>query len=428
MNFSEDLLHFIWQFRLYGKGNLQTTRGEVLEVIHPGNLNTNAGPDFSNAKLIIAGTTWAGNVEVHIRSSDWNIHQHQYDRSYENVILHVVYENDQQVYRTDGTVLPELVLKDLFPPVLLYNYENLVLTINNFSCEQRISTVDDFSIRNFLSRILVERLLRKSEEIEEKLTQLKGDWDSVFYYFLARNFGFKVNAIPMEMLAQSLPHHLFAKHKDQPLHIEALIFGQAGFLTQKFSDEYPKQLKREYLFLKKKYNLEPLPVSLWKFMRMRPQNFPTLRLAQFAALIVNSNHLLANLLVIKSVEELFALFSKLPVHSFWETHYHFHKQNEKVNTQPGDQSVNSILINTVIPLLFAYGRIMDQYDYVHRAISLLETLPKENNSILTQYSNAGVFITNAFESQALLELRNKYCDLKKCLHCAIGASILRKGI
>jgi hypothetical protein len=428
MNFPEEFLHFIWQFRRYGNQLLYTTTGEELKVIRPGMLNRNAGPDFSNAKLSIAGTIWVGNVEIHIKASDWLLHQHQFNNAYENVILHVVYEDDLPIYRRDGTLLPVLLIKDLFPMALFYHYEQLITSMNQFPCEKQIHKVDGFLIQHFLSGLLVERLVHKTTELEEKLVEYKGDWDSVFYHLMAKNFGFKVNAVPMEIMARSIPQQLFAKHKDHPLQIESLIFGQAGFLNQRFTEEYPNQLKREYQFLKKKYRLQPIDVSLWKFMRMRPQNFPTLRLAQFAALIVNANHLFSKVIAIHDPLALEQLFENLPVHSFWLTHYHFHKKAEQVNLQLGKSSIQNILINTVSLFLFAYGKAMDQYDHVQRSLALLENMPAENNSIVKQYVNAGVIVKDAFTSQALLQLKKNYCNKKKCLNCSIGIGILKQPI
>jgi hypothetical protein len=426
MNFPEEFLHFIWQFRLYGAQKLYTTDGDAIEIIQQGILNKNAGPDFNNVKLKIKDTTWVGNVEIHIKSSDWLLHKHELDTAYENVILHVVYEDDVPIYRKDGTLIPVLVLKGLFPLHLLANYEQLISSTNNFPCEKQIQEVDEFQINGFLSRVLVERLEQKSAEVREKLNVLKGDWDETFYHFMAKNFGFKLNAIPMEMLAQSLPQQLFAKHKDNPLQIEALIFGQAGFLNQSFEDEYPQQLKREYQFLQKKYNLKPIDISLWKFMRTRPQNFPTLRLAQFAALIVNSNHLFSKILLIKNHRDLQQIFENLPVHPFWKTHYHFNKQAEDVGVQLGIKSIHNILINTLSLFLFTYGKVMDQYKLINRTFALLENLSAENNVIIKQYVAAGVNIKNAFNSQAILQLKKAYCNEKKCLNCVIGIKILKQ--
>ncbi len=426
MNFPEDFLHFIWQYRIYDHQNLYTLTGEKLNILHQGILNKNAGPDFSNAKISIGNTIWAGQVEIHVNASDWLLHQHQNDTAYENVVLHVVYESDELISRKDGTLIPTLILKGLFDLELLKKYEGLITSVNCFPCEKQIRNVDGFIINQFLARVLIERLAQKSAEVEEKVKTLKGDWDETFYHFLAKNFGFKVNGFPMEMLAKSLPQQLFAKHKDQPLQIEALIFGQAGFLNQNFNDDYPKLLKKEYLFLRKKYNLQSLDVSLWKFLRMRPQNFPTLRLAQFAALIVKSNHLFSKILSFKDEKFLIQLFKDLPVNPYWEKHYHFNKIADNVNLQLGKSSIDNILINTLSLFLFAYGKVMGQLEFKTRAFNLLENLNAENNAILKQFEFAGVKIETAFNSQALLQLKKYYCNEKKCLNCAIGIKILKQ--
>ncbi|MES2418960.1 MAG: DUF2851 family protein [Bacteroidota bacterium] len=425
MNFPEEFLHFIWRFRLYGAQKLWATSGEQIEVVRQGILNTNAGPDFSNAKIKIGGTVWVGNVEIHLKSSDWLLHRHQFDNAYENVILHVVDKDDTPIFRKDGTLIPVLILRDLFPAYLQINYEKLITAANNFPCEKQIHKVDPFLIHHFLSRVLIERLVVRSTAVYLKLEELKGNWDETFYHFMARSFGFKINGLPMEMLARSLPQQILAKHKDNPLQIEALIFGQAGFLNQQFEHDYPQQLKHEYQFLKRKYSLKPIAISLWKFMRMRPQNFPTLRLAQFAALIVNSNHLFSKILVIKERKILSQLFNRLPVNRFWETHYHFNKEAVHVGLQLGKRSVNNLIINTLVLFLFAYGKYTDHQQLIDKAIALLENIPAENNSIIQQYLAAGVNIDNAFNSQAILQLKKTYCNEKKCLNCGIGIKILK---
>ena len=426
MSFPEEFLHFIWQFRLYEYKNLVTTAGETVEVLQQGGLNKHAGPDFSNAKLIISKTTWVGNVEVHLKSSDWLLHQHQHNEAYENVILHVVLEDDKPIYRKDGTVIPTVVMKGLFSETLFDRYLGMVNSTNDFPCQKQIATIDQFLIDGFLTRVLVERLTEKSVAVYDKLAQLKGDWDETFYHFMAKNFGFKVNALPMEMLAQSLPQTIFAKHKDQPLQIEALLFGQAGFLNQNFADDYPNALKKEYAFLQKKYNLKPIDISLWKFMRMRPQNFPTLRLAQFAGLISVSNHLFSKVLTTKDYRNSAVLFENLPVNPFWQTHYHFNKTATKVSLQLGKKSIDNILINTLCLFLFAYGKAMKQENYVTRALYILEYLSAEQNAVVQQFVDAGVDIKNAFSSQAILQLKKCYCNEKKCLTCGIGIKLLKQ--
>lgn len=426
MRFPEEFLHFVWQFRLYHTLQLETFDGEPLKILNCGFPNKNAGPDFTNAKISIGGTTWVGQVEVHLKSSDWNVHRHQNDIAYENVVLHVVWEHDIAITRADGTLLPTLSLKDKIPQHLFENYERLIVSKNIFPCKQQIGKVDSFVVNGFLARVLVERLVQKSEEVFACLAQLNGNWDETFYHFMAKSFGFKVNALPMQVLAQSLSQNLFAKYKDQPLQIEALIFGQAGFLNQSFEDNYPKQLKNEYAFLKKKYGLKPIDISLWKFLRMRPQNFPTLRLAQFAALIVKSSHLFSKVLEVKNVKELHLLFEELPVNPYWQKHYHFNKEAEKVYLQLGKSSIDNILINTVSLFLFAYGKYTGQANFQTRAFYLLESITAEKNAIVASYLEAGVVADNAYQTQALLQLRKDYCNAKKCLNCGIGLKILKK--
>ncbi|WP_410219579.1 DUF2851 family protein [Pedobacter sp.] len=425
MNLSEDFLHFVWQFRLYAAENLQTCCEQSLRVLQSGLPNKNAGPDFMNAKLIVGETTWAGNIEIHIRSSDWYEHKHHLDKAYDNVILHVVYFDDQPVKRTDGTLIPTLELHQLIEPDLLLRYAALLENMNDFPCQPQIGDIDPFVIEGFLSRTLVERLIARSGEVFHKLESLKGNWDETFYQFLAKSFGFKINALPMEMLAQSLPQQLFAKHKNQPFQIEALLFGQAGFLAQPFKEEYPSALKKEYAYLKQKYQLNPIEPSVWKFMRMRPQNFPTLRLAQFAALVVKSNHLFAKVLAAKDHGELIGLFEDLPVNPFWNTHYHFNKATPKAELQLGRESIHNLLINTVSVFLFAYGKAMQLQNYQTRALKLLENISAEKNAVVKLYANAKVNVKNAYHSQAILQLKKNYCNEKKCLNCGIGIKILK---
>lgn len=427
MRFPEEFLHFVWQFRLYDTLQLQTGDGKSLKILNCGFPNKNAGPDFTTAKIIIDETTWVGQVEVHLKSSDWNVHQHQTDSAYDNVILHVVWEHDMEITTKDGTILPTFVLNGRVNEHLFENYQNLIQSASSFPCENQLKDIDGFVINSFLSRILVERLEHKSQEVFERLEQLNGNWDETFYHFMAKNFGFKVNALPMQVLAQSLPQTLFAKHKDQSLQIEALIFGQAGFLNQSFEADYPNQLKPEFAFLKKKYGLAPIDISLWKFLRMRPQNFPTLRLAQFAALILKSSHLFSKVLEVKNVKELHLLFDELPINPFWKTHYHFNKEAEKVKTQLGRSSIDNILINTVSLFLFAYGKYTGQGNFQTRAFYLLESISAEKNNIISQYLDAGATVENAYQTQAFLQLRKNYCNEKKCLNCGIGLKILKKA-
>lgn len=427
MNFPEDFLHYLWQFRSFDNNDLKTADGENLKIIHQGFLNRNAGPDFSNSKIQLGETTWAGNIEIHIKASDWLKHNHQTDASYDNVILHVVYENDVEIKRMDGSVLPVLELKNRIADELIAKYENLFLTLTDFPCIAQIKTVDKLIVDSFLSRTLIERFEQKTHAVIETLNELNGNWDETFYRFMARNFGFKVNSLPFELFAKAIPQQIYSKHKDNPLLIEALVFGSAGFLNDNFKEEYPARLKREFLFLQKKYKIQPIEVSIWKFMRMRPQNFPTIRLAQFAALVVKANHLFSKVMAISGVAELRGLFENLPVNDYWKTHYHFKKETEAVSIQIGKTSIDNILLNTVALFLFAYGKHTATQTYVSRAIKLLESLPSEQNAITEKFTAAGVVIENAFASQGILQLKKQYCDQKKCLSCGIGIKILKQA-
>ncbi|WP_316738953.1 DUF2851 family protein [Pedobacter aquatilis] len=426
MNFPEDFLHYVWQFRSFDNNDLRISSGECLKIIHQGFLNKNAGPDFNNAKIQIGETVWAGNIEIHLKSSDWLRHNHQNDSSYENVILHVVFDNDIEIKRLDRTVLPVLELKNRISKTLIQKYEYLFLNLNDFPCNAKIHIVDKMIIDSFLSRTVIERFEQKTVHVIETLNELNGNWDETFYRFIARNFGFKVNALPFELFAKAIPQQIYAKHKDNAMQIEALVFGAAGFLNSNFEDDYPAKLKREFQFLKKKYSIKPVEVSLWKFMRMRPQNFPTIRLAQFAALIIKANHLFSKIMEISSVVQLRALFENLPVNDFWKSHYHFNKETEGVNIQIGKSSKDNILLNTVSLLLFAYGKHTGTQFYISRAIKLLESLPAEENAITDKFVSAGVIMENAFASQGILQLKKHYCEHKKCLSCGIGIKILKQ--
>lgn len=424
MSFPEDFLHYLWKFRLFNQLELKTSSGEILEIMIVGVHNKNAGPDFENAKIRIGATLWAGNVEIHLRSSDWERHQHQIDEAYDNVILHVVGQHDQQIFRTDGTEIPVFILGELIPPNVAANYNRLMECMNWIPCEKQLIHVDQLHIKNWLSRILIERLEEKANIINDILLEVKESWDDAFYIVLARNFGFKTNAIPFEMLARSLPQQLLARYKNNPLQIEALVFGQAGFLSAGFKEEYPKMLKQEYQFLKKKHSLKPVDRYLWKYMRLRPQNFPTVRLAQFAALIIKSNHLFSRILDEKDIKRVIQMFNDLPINSYWQTHFRFEVECTKSSGHLGEQSVNNILINTVAVFLFAFGKKTGSEVYMNRSLSLLENLSPEINGVINRFKEVGVHAENAYFAQALMQLKKSYCDQKKCLSCGIGTKLL----
>ena len=423
---NEDLLHYIWKYRLYQVPDLKSTLGESLEVISPGQHNHHAGPDFSNAKIRIGDTLWAGNVEVHIRSSDWNRHQHQHDKAYDNVILHVVAYHDQSIFRSDGTEITVLEIDKRIPQTISKNYEELMAGLNWIPCEKKIKFVDKNYINTCLTRVLLERLEDKSELIDKLLIEVKGSWDDAFYITLARNFGFKINALPFEMLARSIPQSLFARYKDRPFQIEALIFGQAGFLDTKVKDSYPQLLRNEYRFLRKKHDLTPLDKYLWKYMRLRPHNFPSVRLAQFAALIIRSNHFFSEMIHEKDIKLIVSIFDKLKLNEYWNTHFRFDQVSAFSELTLGKEAINNILINTVTVFLFTFGLKTDSESHKERALILLESLQPERNSIIQRFHEIGVNSVNSAISQALIQLKKSYCDQKKCLSCGIGVKFMNK--
>ena len=418
----EEFLHFIWQHQLFHKDSLFTAEGDLLQISQPGLHNTHAGPDFFNARIRIGNTLWAGNIEIHQKASDWNNHGHQNDPAYRNTILHVVAESDVQVCNDLGSIVPSMELK--WPHWIESNYEMLIKSHDWISCASKLYQVDPFRIRFFLNGIVVERLKQKIDSISNVLTETKEDWGETFYCMLARNFGLRENALPFEMVARSLPQSVLARHHDSLFQIEALFFGQAGLLGDElFGDEYYIELRKEYRFLAVKYGLKPIAGHIWKFMRMHPGNFPTLRLAQFAALVYRSRGLFTAVIEAKNLEDLKKLFA-ITASDYWDTHYSFNKPSVNRKKVFGDQIFRLIVINVVVPFYFLYGDNQNKLLLKDRALEILEQLPAENNSAINRWANAGIVAANALESQALLQLQRNYCEPKRCLDCTIGHKII----
>ena len=418
----EDFLHFIWNNKLYQSDSLFTQEGESLQIIHPGRHNTNAGPDFFDARIRIGETLWAGNIEIHQRASDWNKHGHQNDPVYRNTILHVVALSDIQVFNDLGSGVPVLEIK--WPRWIEDNYEMLIRSHDWIGCASRLYQVDPFRIKFFLNGIMVERLKQKIDAISKVLSETKVDWGETFYCMLARNFGLKENALPFEMVARSLPQSVLAHHHDSLFQLEALLFGQAGLLGEElFGDEYYLELRKEYRFLAVKYGLKPIAGHLWKFMRMHPGNFPTIRLAQFAALIHHSKGLFAAVIEANNLADLQQLFM-VQASDYWDNHYSFNKPSVIRKKVFGDQIFSLIVINVVVPFYFQYGESQNKLFLKDRALDILEQMPAENNSAISRWADAGMVASNALESQALLQLQHNYCELRKCLDCTIGHKII----
>lgn len=419
---SEDLLQFIWQYSLYNPAHLKTTNGESLTVQHPGRLNKNAGPDFDEAKIKIGNTLLVGNVELHLKASDWKKHQHQNNKAYQNIILHVVYEDDQfEISPSISTVS----LKEHIPVYVLERYTSLIQAIQTIPCASQLQQVATIVKESWLNRMLAERWEEKLEDWKDELDNSHGDWSSLFYWRLAANFGFKINATPFQLVAKSIPLQILAKHKANLLQIEALIFGQAGFLQGALSDAYTLKLQQEYSYLKSKYSLQTIDVHLWKFLRLRPANFPTIRLAQFAALIHQSVSLFSQIITTTSLQEVRKLL-QVSASSYWEQHYRLedapHKTKKKML---GESSIDNIIINTIAPLRFLFANNQGQLTQQEAALQLLTELPAEHNHIISNWSSNGWQAHHAADTQALIQLYNQYCSQKKCLKCSIGLSILK---
>ena len=420
----ESFLHFLWRWRRFAHHELLTTQGQSIEILHPGEWNTHAGPDFFNARVRLGDTTWAGNVEIHLKSSEWLAHGHQDDPAYDNVILHVVLEEDHPIVLASGQRIPCLELKNRIPANILEIYERLEHERAWIPCETFFTKVPDIVRLNWLDRLMVERLELKTAAIENMLETTGNHWEETFYRLLARNFGLKVNAEPFEALARSLPLFILARHVHNPLQVEALLFGQAGLLQPAFQEEYPKELAREYRFLQHKYQLTPMNAEQWKFLRLRPANFPSIRLAQFSALLLHSTQLFSQVLDAGSLREIEHLFSVEPG-AYWLTHFQLDKPSAKGSKMPGRDFIQLLVINTIVPFLFYYGKQKNTPRYQKVALELMEALPAESNTILDGWHDLGVTARHAYQSQALIHLKTRYCDVKRCLECAIGNAILR---
>ena len=420
----EDFLQYIWKNKLFRSENLIAITGEKIEILNIGELNTNSGPDFFNSKIKIDDKIWAGNVEIHVNSSDWDKHNHSKDKNYDNVILHVVYKHDKDIFRSNSEKITTLKLdfdEHLFDKFLEISEKN-----QSIPCSSHLHLIDSFTLNNWATRLVVERIESKSELINELLQKHKNNWEEIFYQSIAKSFGFKINSFGFEQLTNSLELKILAKHKNDLHQIEALLFGQAGLLEGNFDDEYFVKLKSEYSFLKQKYNLKPIAKEYWKFMRTRPANFPTLRISQFANLIFKSSKLFSKILEAKSVAEMEAFFD-VSASEYWENHFIFGKKSSNSFTSLGKNSIELILINTVIPILFLYAQSKDDEDLKQKSIDFLMSISAEQNKITKDWKKAGVEIKNAFFSQAYIQLSNEYCNFKKCLHCQIGNKIIKNG-
>jgi len=425
----EEFLHWLWKNRLFDASSLHDSNMGIIEVVSPGEYNRDSGPDFFNTRIMVEGTSWAGNTEIHLNASDWYRHGHHTDHLYDNVIVHIVHNNDSDVYTASGRKL--LTVRPDFDISLWDNYVDLTNNPSVLACSGFINILDMFKIRHWLYSMAVERLERKSRAVMEILDKNGNDWEETLYRLVSRYFGFRVNTDPFELLASRLPLKLIRKHSDSIMQVEALLFGTAGLLDEGLfreavRDEYYLVLCREYHALRTKYSLSPIDGWTWKFHRLRPANFPTIRISQLAVLLAHGQGLFSRVLDCSNAEDLRKILS-VAATQYWGNHYLFGKDARKAPAQTGRQSVDLLIINAIVPLLFSYGKTRQQNHWCEMALDILDSLPPEENNINTDYIVAGIKPESAFTSQALIELRSSWCRYHKCLDCHIGSRLIAMG-
>ncbi|MEO7264030.1 MAG: DUF2851 family protein [Ferruginibacter sp.] len=416
---TEQLLQYIWQFQFFNLNKLQTTDNQSISIVHPGTLNTNQGPDFLNAKINLGNTLWAGSIELHLFSSQWNVHKHSADKNYKNVVLHVVWKEDEELQLP----FPTLVLQERISTVLLNRYSDMMSNQAFVPCHKHLPSIRSITLTAWKERLLVERLQGKASYINNLLLQSNFHWEEIFWWMISRNFGITLNSEAFEVIARSIPVNILAKHKQQIIQLEALLMGQAGLLDNNCIGDYPSLLKKEYKFLKKKYALVSPAVNLL-FMRMRPANFPSVRLAQLAALVQHSHHLFSTILEEFSLKEIENLL-QVTANDYW--HYHY-TMDDEASYKPkvlGKQMIQNIIINTIVPMLYAHGFYNNNEATKNKALQWLEQVSAEQNHITKGFVKLGLQNKSAFDSQALIQMKNEYCNQKRCLQCAVGARILK---
>lgn len=421
----ETLLHYVWKYKLYESVNLATSEGKIIEIIDPGVYNQNAGPDFFNAKIKMDGEVWAGNIEIHSMASDWYKHKHYENKAYNSVVLHVVEFLDvSDVFDQSGRSVPQWEMK--IPGHIKANYQFLLSSDLSVPCLGKIREIPEIYLSDWKNALLTERLERKTNTLLQLVDEYKNDWNEVFYITLARNFGFGINNDAFERLAKSLPLRIALKHQGSTEQIEALFLGQAGLLEDENPEnEYYTKLRKEYFFLRRKYKLKTLEPYIFKSLRIRPNNFPYIKILQLAGIVCKKQGLFSQMLETAEDEKLRALFIS-ELSEYWLTHYHFEKASVKKAKYLGMQAKEILLINVVVPMFFAYGKKKNSEHHIERAIRLLESLKPESNFIVTMFSHAGINTVNACDTQALIQLKREYCERKKCIFCRIGHRLLAR--
>ncbi len=421
----EDFIHYVWKHKKFQAHSLNTASGERISVVSVGQHNFNSGPDFFNAQLKIGGQLWAGNVEIHIKSSDWFLHSHEQDPAYDNVILHVVWEHDTEVFRKDNTPMATLQLKNFVEKDVFRNYEKLFPKENRWlNCENDFASVDDFILNHWKERLFFERLERKMDDIEALLKASKNDWEAVLFAMLSKNFGLKVNGEAFLSMAQSIDFTIIRKTQSNLLALEALFFGQAGLLDVDAESAYFNNLKKEYSFLKQKFKLKNQSVLPVQFFRLRPPNFPTIRLSQLANLYHGHQNLFSKVMEAERMEDFYKLFS-VTVSEFWKNHFTFQKTSKTSEKKLTKSFIDLLVINTILPLKFSYSKHKGETNS-EAIVAIASSIGSEKNSIVEAFNMLKPISKSALDSQALIQLKTQYCDKNKCLQCAVGNQLLNK--
>ncbi len=422
----EDFLHYLWKFKKFDLLNLRTFTGEEITIIHVGQYLELAGPDFFNAQITIGNQKWAGNVEIHIKSSDWYVHHHERDAAYENVILHVVWENDTTIFRSDNSEIPVLELKKYVDAVTITNYQALIAPKSWIFCEKELSKIDSFVFKNWQERLFLERLERKSQPIYDLLEETNQDWEAVLFWLLAKNFGLNTNGEIFLKIAKSIPFSIIRKENFELQNLEALIFGTAGLLASEKEDAYFKDLQFRYFYLLHKYQIGKTIIEPVHFFKHRPDNFPTIRLSQLAGLYHSQHNLFSKIIGFNSVANIYQILT-VSASLYWQNHYQFDRESPKKKKGLSKSFVDLIIINTIIPLQFAYAKSQGK-DVLEELMQLLHEVAPEKNAIIDKFNSFGIKSTNAFETQSLLQLKNVYCNKSNCLKCGIGMELLKKEV
>lgn len=420
----EHFFHYLWKHKALSPAP-KTVTGNTIQIIDPGIHNHDAGPDFILARVRIDDTLWVGNIEIHVKGSDWYHHGHHKDEAYNNIILHVVAENDRIACDQAGQTLKTLCLKGAFDPGLTERYASIIQNLLWVPCMKQIRDVENIILIQSLHSRAIERLAMKSERVKADLEACNNDWEECCYRLISKQFGSKVNITAFEMLSRSIPARILMKHHGNAFQLEALLFGQSGLLHSRLRESYPRQLKKEHQYLSAKYNISPMPGYFWKFLRIRPAGFPTLRISQLAELFTQRQKVFQELIEQEHIHDLMAFF-KLRSSSYWDSHYIFGNKSSRKAKSFGKQSIQLMLINAIIPMLHLYGEQMNKPHLCERAIAFLEALPAERNAIVRRWEAIGIKVCNALESQGLIQLKNTYCDKKRCLECPVGHYLLKQ--